>query len=263
MPRLCPLFSGSDGNSYYIGSADSGILIDAGRSTRQIVNALTERGLDMKNVKAVFVTHEHIDHIKGLKVLADKYHIPVCASQGTMEELIAKEAVRAGTVLIPVAKQGMECAGMYIKPFGLSHDCREGTGYVVATSDGRKTAFVTDTGMVTEEIANAVKGCDTAVIESNHDIEMLQCGSYPYMLKRRILSDRGHLSNEVCAETVRELVGTGTTRMILAHLSRENNLPRLAEETTLSVLSRSGMKKNIDFQLYVAKAEDNGLTVLY
>lgn len=263
MPRLCPLFSGSDGNSYYIGSAHNGILIDAGRSAKQIVNALSALELDINNVRAIFVTHEHTDHIKGLKTLAAKYHIKVYASNGTIQELINKELINGKVDIVPIDENGIETNGFFVKPFGLSHDCREGYGYVVHTADGRKTAFVTDTGIITDEIKNAAEGCDTVVIESNHDIGMLQCGSYPYLLKRRILSDKGHLSNEMCADTVSYLVKHGTTRIILAHISRQNNMPCLAEEATVSLLKTNHITRNIDYHLHIAKSDNNAVTILY
>ncbi len=263
MPRLCPLFSGSEGNCYYIGSGTNGILMDVGRSAKQITAALTDLSLDIGNVKAIFVTHEHTDHIRGLKVLAAKYHIPVYASAGTIEALTEKEYITEKTDIRAITLDGMETEEMRIKPFPLSHDCREGFGYTVETADGRKTAFVTDTGIITEEIWNAVRGCDTVVMESNHDEGMLRCGPYPYLLKRRILSEKGHLSNEVCAETVGKLVHSGTTRIVLAHISKQNNIPYLAQAATLSVLEMDGMKQNVDFKLAVAKAQDNGLTILY
>lgn len=263
MPRLCPLFSGSAGNSYYIGSAESGILIDAGRSAKQITQALTDKGLDINNVKAIFITHEHTDHIKGLKTLASKNKIKVYASVGTIEELIEREYINGKVDISPITLEGIEDFGMRVKPFRLSHDCKEGFGYVVETSDGRKTGFLTDTGIITDEIKSAVKGCDTVLIESNHDEGMLRCGSYPYLLKRRILSDIGHLSNETCAETVNELVQTGTTRIILAHLSQKNNIPYLAQAATLSVLELNGMKQNVDFKLSIADSENTTKPILY
>ena len=257
MPKLCPLFSGSEGNCYYIGSSSGGILIDAGRSAKQITNALSEHDIDIKNIGAIFITHEHTDHVKGLKTLAGKNNIKVYSSGGTVSELIKKDMINGRMNVSLIDDDGVECSGMYIKPFNLSHDCREGFGYVVESSDGRRTAFVTDTGVVTDEIKTAVTGCDTVVIESNYDENMLLCGEYPYLLKRRILSEVGHISNDTCAKTVSELVKTGTSRIILAHLSKKNNMPCLAEETTLSLLKTDKMKRNIDYQLNIAKAENN------
>lgn len=263
MTRLSPLFSGSDGNCYYIGSAEKGILIDCGRSAKQITSALSELETDIKNIGAIFVTHEHTDHVKGLKTLASKHHIKVFATQGTIRELADKELINGKVNISPIDCDGMELNGIYIKPFSISHDCREGVGYVISTPDGRKTAFATDTGIVTDEIKSALKGCDTVVIESNYDENMLLAGDYPYPLKRRILSSKGHISNSLCADTVSGLVKTGTTRIILAHISRKNNMPCLAEETTVSQLKLDKMKRNSDYILYVAGHENNHLKIVY
>lgn len=263
MPRLCPLFSGSSGNSYYIGSATDGILIDAGRSAKQIENALKDNDLDIKNVKAIFVTHEHTDHIQGLRVLASRHKIKVYSSAGTISELYGKELINDKVDISAVTLNGIQTDSMNILPFRISHDCCEGFGYVVETSDGRKTAFATDTGYVSNDMKSALEGCDTVVIESNHDIGMLKNGIYPYILKRRILSDIGHLSNDACSEVLVDLVKKGTTRFVLAHLSRENNIPELALQTSLCSLQSNGMKQNTDFILSVAPVANTGGSIIF
>ncbi len=263
MPKLCPLFSGSSGNSYYLESAGSGILIDCGRNAKQIELALREREIDLNRIRAVFITHEHSDHISALKVFASRYKLRVYATEGTGAELRAKGLIKDDTVLLSADYKGVELDSMRITPFPISHDCAEGCGYFVETQDGRRTAFATDTGIITPEIKKALTGCDTVVLESNHDVGMLQCGGYPYILKRRILSDRGHLSNEECARIAAQLVGTGTTRLLLAHLSRENNIPELAEKTALCELQCSGMKKGIDYLLSVVPETGQAVPVIY
>ena len=263
MARFCPLFSGSSGNSYYIGSSQSGILIDCGRSAKQIEAALRENGLDIGMVKAVFITHEHSDHISGLKVLASRHRLPVFASQGTICALEDKNIISEKINITPISLDGTEANDILVRPFRISHDCSEGYGYIVETTDGRKTAFATDTGTVTEDILSALTGCDTVVLESNHDVGMLRCGGYPFILKKRILSDMGHLSNELCAETAVSLVRSGTTRLFLAHLSRENNIPALAKQATLSELEQNGMKIDSDFLLSVLPEAYTGGSVLY
>ena len=149
MTRLCPLFSGSDGNSYYIGSANQGILIDCGRTAKQITEALSRRDIEMKNISAIFITHEHTDHVKALKTLASRHNMPVYATAGTILALEEKNLINPKVNISPISFDGIEVGGNYVKPFHISHDCREGVGYVVETSDGRKTAFATDTGIVT------------------------------------------------------------------------------------------------------------------
>ena len=263
MPKLCPLFSGSSGNSYYLESAGSGILIDCGRNAKQIELALRDRGIEPSGLRAVFITHEHTDHVSALKVFASRYKLRVYASHGTACALIDKGLIKEGTELVTIGCEGVELDNMKITPFHISHDCAEGFGYTVETRDGRRTAFATDTGIICDEIKDCLTGCDTVVLESNHDIGMLQCGGYPYILKRRILSDRGHLSNDDCARTAAQLVKTGTTRLILAHLSRENNIPELAEKTALCELQCSGMKKGTDYLLSVLPEVNTGAPVIY
>lgn len=262
MARLCPLFSGSSGNSYYIGTATSGILIDAGKSAKQLTLALQENDIDIAAVKAIFVTHEHSDHVQGVRVFASKYHLPVFATDGTLAAMEEKNILNDKFEYETIGK-GMEIEGMIVQPFPISHDCAEGCGYVVTTTDGRKTAFVTDLGYVSSKVEKAVKGCDTVVLESNHDVGMLQSGPYPYDLKRRILSEHGHLSNAASAEFSTNLIQNGTTRIILAHLSKENNMPELAYQTTLCALTEKGMKQDVDFILKVAPVQNTAGSVLY
>ena len=263
MTRLCPLFSGSSGNSYYVGSGDHGILVDCGRNAKQLELALLANGLDVKSLRAVFITHEHVDHASGLRVFASRYKLKVYASVGTITALAEKGLINDKVDISPITEEGVLEAGMFVKPFHISHDCREGYGYTVETSDGRKTAFATDTGVVTDEIRSALHGCDTVVLESNHDVGMLRCGGYPYILKKRILSDVGHLSNELCAQTAVELVRNGTTRLLLAHLSKENNIPELARQATLCELEQNRMKQDIDFLLTVVPESYTAGSMIY
>ena len=257
MPRLYPLFSGSSGNCYYIGSANEGILIDAGRSAKQITAALSDNELNISNVRAIFVTHEHRDHVSGLRVLASKYGVKVYASQGTITSMYEKDIINSSVDTAAINSSGITLGDFKVTTFRTSHDCAEGVGYVVETADGRKTAFATDTGIVTNEIMDSLCGCDTVVLESNHDVGMLQNGGYPYPLKLRILSNIGHLSNEVCADTGAKLIKTGTTRIILAHISKQNNIPILAEQSSVCTFTENKLKRNIDYKLYVADESGN------
>jgi phosphoribosyl 1,2-cyclic phosphodiesterase len=256
MARFCPLFSGSSGNSYYIGTASSGILVDAGRSAKQLTEMMRRCELEMDCVKAIFVTHEHSDHVSGLRVLASRHHIPVYASGGTLTALERMNSLNDKFPYGVIDECGMECAGMYIKPFHTSHDSAESIGYLIDTPDGRRVGVSTDLGYMSQEVRAALCGTDLLVLESNHDVGMLNNGPYPYPLKKRILSQTGHLSNEACARELCGFVEKGTTRFVLAHLSAENNTPELAYQTSLCSMRMAGMKEGTDFELYVAPREN-------
>lgn len=260
MARLCPLFSGSSGNSYFIGARSGGVLIDAGRSARQLDGMLKVCGIDPLAIQAVLVTHEHSDHISGVRVFAKKYGLPVYGSAGT---LAAIENTVEGADLRDIG-HGVTLAGMEIQAFPVSHDCAQPTGYRVHTADGRNFCLATDLGYLSDEVKAALQGCDMVVIESNHDVELLRNGPYPYPLKRRILSDKGHLSNAVCASFLPELVKSGVRRFMLGHLSRENNRPQIALTAAENELNKAGFVRDVDYQLAAAPVENTeGRTVIF
>ena len=261
MAKVCPLFSGSSGNSYYIGTGEHGILVDAGRTAKQMEGALSANDINISSVQAIFVTHEHTDHVAGLRVFCSRFGCKVYSSPGTLAALEEKGMLQKVDSSC-IGEETVEAAGMAVRPFPSSHDCAQGYGYRIHMPDGRKVAVATDTGVMTDGVREAVHGCDLVVIESNHDVRMLQNGRYPYYLKRRILSQTGHLSNDDCAVELAELVRSGTTRLILAHLSRENNVPELAYETAKSFLTSVGMRQGTDYLLSVApKASDQKVMV--
>lgn len=252
MARFCPLFSSSSGNCTYIGGASGGILIDVGVSAKRTAEALKSIDVDINSIGAIFVTHEHSDHISGLRVFAGAHGIEVYTSQGTLEALDEMNVLTSkySASIIPAA--GVEVCGMNIRAFSTSHDSRQSVGYVIMTADGRRITVATDTGVITDETMAGFYGSDLVMIESNHDVAMLENGPYPYYLKRRILSKRGHLSNDGCAEAVKALLQSGTTRFILGHLSKENNFPRLAYQTSYAAFCEIGAKEGTDYALAVA-----------
>lgn len=252
MAKFCSLYSSSSGNCTYIGTSQGGILVDIGVSAKRTELALAKIGVDPASVAAVFVTHEHTDHVNGIRVFASRYGTKVYASQGTLEgmESLGIITPKVNTQIIP--ESGIEAGGMFVRPFKTPHDSNESNGYTVATFDGRRIAVATDMGCVTDTVMNALCGCDLVLLESNHDVGMLQNGPYPYFLKQRILSNKGHLSNECCAQTAVKLMESGTTRFVLGHLSKENNIPSLAFETTRSAMTLAGAKENADYILSVA-----------
>ncbi len=252
MARFCPLFSGSSGNCTYIGTSSGGILVDVGVSAKRIECALREREIAPESIEAIFVTHEHSDHIAGLRVLVKRYGYKVVASAGTLDALYDAQVITDGNRAQVMPEEGVEAAGMRVTAFHTSHDSRESLGFRVHTGDERTLAVTTDTGCMTDTIRGALKGCDLVLLESNHDVKMLENGPYPYYLKRRILADTGHLSNECCAAELTALAQSGTTRFYLGHLSKENNFPELAQRTSLTALNASGLQEGKDFTLCVA-----------
>lgn len=252
MARFCPLFSGSSGNCLLVGGSGGNILVDVGVNAKAVEGALAKIDVEPSAIRAIFVTHEHTDHIAGLSVFASRYGITVYASAGTLEFLEEKGLLRDGFESRVIEKTGVEEAGMYIMPFNTSHDSRESMGFRIHTQDDRKIAVATDLGCMTGEVREGITGCDLVMLESNHDIRMLENSSYPYYLKKRILSAVGHLSNDDCAAELCRLAENGTTRFFLAHLSLENNHPALAFQSALCSLTQMGLKQGIDFELAVA-----------
>ena len=258
MLRFCPLFSSSSGYSVYIGDRDGGILVDVGRSAKQTDLMLNKIGVDISSVKGIFITHEHTDHVNGLSVFAARHNIPVYAAPGTLLALKNKGVLSAKHVDIALNTDEISVAGLNIKPFRTSHDCADGRGFVITGCDGvTRAAIATDTGFVSPDLLSTITGCKLVYIESNHDVAMLRSGPYPYTLQKRILSDMGHLSNDACADALCALVNKGTTHVVLAHLSQENNTPHLAYDTSVTTLRDMGALENRDYILKVAEPENN------
>ncbi|MBQ4100894.1 MAG: MBL fold metallo-hydrolase [Oscillospiraceae bacterium] len=253
MARFFTLASGSSGNSTFIGNSDYGILIDCGLSCKKICKHLLENEVDISKIRGIFITHEHIDHIKGLRVLISKYKIPVYARTKTLEYLCDMGEVSKDAKLISVDNE-QTVGDMKIESFKTTHDCVDSCGFVVTTSDLRKVAFATDLGEVSPEIKQKITGADLVVIESNYDERMLLCGDYTYALKQRV--QKTHLSNDECSALLPELVSTGSTRFVLAHLSDNNNMPDIAFKSAECELSKNGFSSGEDYILSVAPRFD-------
>jgi len=256
MSKACQLFSGSSGNSIFIASGNARFLVDVGVSAKRIENALLAIGENPSDLSAIFVTHEHTDHIAGLRVFASRYGIPVFADSPVIEKMIHSGAVTDKVNALPLEKN-MELAGVEVLPFALSHDSVSCHGYRFNLPHQRSIAVCTDTGYVTDSAREVLPGTDLVFLESNHEITMLQNGYYPYPLKQRILSNHGHLSNEACSLFASDLVQHGTTRLVLSHLSRDNNTPDIARQTTLAALHHAGLREDFDFTLRVSAPENN------
>lgn len=262
MAKFCSLFSGSSGNSEYIASGDTGILIDMGRSAKQITDALVQREILPESIKAIFITHGHIDHTKGARVFANRYSVPVYATEATAAELRRCGAVDEKTDLRAL-HSCVEVGGITVECFSTSHDSPGSCGYVATLPDERRISVCTDLGELTPEVCAAIEGTDLVLIESNHDINMLMNGAYPYPLKMRIAGSHGHLCNEDCDKELVRLVKKGTTRLFLGHLSRENNLPELALQSAVAELSMAGMKKGFDYEITVCPPENHDRVVIF
>ena len=218
--------SGSSGNCLLLSNGDTNILIDAGISMRRLATLLAQAGHTMRDIGGVLITHEHSDHISGLNMLLKYYNMQVYAPRTVAYRLHGKLPIVENHLRIIPVGEDFRLGSLTIKAFHTSHDTDESVGYRV---EGQGVfSLATDTGCITEEIEAGLTGAGTVLIESNHDEDMLRYGPYPVYLKRRILSDRGHLSNADCAALARRLAEGGTKRLILGHLSRENNRPEKA-----------------------------------
>ncbi len=262
MAKIVPLFSSSKGNSYYISGNNEAVLVDAGRNCKQLELALLQNEIDTKTIKAIFVTHEHVDHCSSLRVFAKRYALPIYGSSGTLDALVNGDKVDKSADL-RVIEDEVNVGDMLIKRVLTSHDAKESCGYHVTTADKRRCAVVTDTGFLTQDALNALTNSNAVIIESNHDLQMLKNGPYPFILKKRVMSMTGHLSNDDCAKVLPQLVESGVTRFLLAHLSQENNTPRLALDTSKLSLNCAGMTENEDYTIMTAPPETTGKAIIF
>ena len=249
--RFSPLFSGSSGNCSVVIAGNTKLLIDAGMAGKAIEAALAQVGIVPSELDAILVTHEHIDHVKGVGVLSRRFGLPVYANEGTwgaMAELVGN--IGYGKERTFVTGQDFYIGDINVTPFATSHDAAEPVGYTFF-SKGAELVYMTDTGYVSERLRQYAEGADLLFIESNHDIGMLRYGPYPYQLKQRILSEKGHLSNDACGELLKKLYVSGVRRAILAHLSHENNTEQIAYDTVRHALAEDGIAEK-DFFLTVA-----------
>ena len=249
--RFSPLYSGSSGNSSVVSAGGTNILVDAGMTGKAIETALSAVGMTPRELSAIVVTHEHIDHIRGVGILSRRYGIPVYANEGTWKAMAEQVGgLSLGSVRTFITGQDFYIGDVNITPFATSHDAAEPVGYAFFNK-GANLIYMTETGCVSERLREIASGADLLFIESNHDVGMLKNGPYPYQLKKRILSDKGHLSNDACGSLLVKLYSCGVRRAILAHLSRENNTEQLALATVGSALAADGVDKK-DYFLTVA-----------
>ncbi|MCR4706348.1 MAG: MBL fold metallo-hydrolase [Clostridiales bacterium] len=252
---LCPLFSGSGGNATLVCLGDTRLLVDAGVSASRILKALSLLGVAPESISGILVTHEHIDHIKGLPVFVKKTGVPVYANAGTWQGILAKDG-RIPHEMRRVITTGEDfiIGGVNTHPFAIPHDAADPVGYVFSRNGG-KLGVATDLGYLSDSWLAQLHGCQALVLESNHDVDMLRKGSYPEQLKRRILSRKGHLCNEDSARALVTLALGGTQAAFLAHLSGENNQPELALSCAERALVDAGILADGRFFLGMAKTD--------
>ena len=239
--QLYSIASGSSGNCIYLGEEDGGILIDAGISRKRIVTGLERKGLSLDDIKAIFITHEHSDHISGLGPVLRKNPIPVYATADTVSAIWEKTNMNniSPELFHSIRpEEEIEAGEMLVRPFSISHDAVDPVCYTVE-KQGKRAAVATDMGCFDDTIIRVLGQCDSVLIEANHDINMLQVGPYPYSLKMRILGNKGHLSNTSCADLIKEILHKDLKHLVLGHLSRENNFPQLAYRTVLDELEKT------------------------
>jgi phosphoribosyl 1,2-cyclic phosphodiesterase len=262
MVKFCNLYSGSSGNSLFISDGHTKVLIDAGVNGVSIEKSLQSIDEDPQEIDAIIISHDHSDHITGAGVFSRRYDIPVYANQGTWAHMsIVTGSIKARN--IKYFETGLDfCIGdICISSFLIPHDACEPVAFSFLSGRAKITT-ATDIGHMTDELLDKFSGSDLLFLESNHDVNMLLAGRYPYFLKRRILGEQGHLSNESASRAVCSLAEKGMTRFILGHLSKENNYPALAYETTNSALFECGIIIGRDVLLDIAPRDKAG-KILY
>ncbi|MGG0643772.1 MBL fold metallo-hydrolase [Sporosarcina gallistercoris] len=254
--RFSILASGSTGNSIYIENDSGAYLVDAGLTAKRIEAQLAKIGRSMKNVNAIFVTHEHSDHIKGVGVLARKHGVPIYANEKTWQAMDGLVGEIALDQRFQFDMETVHSLGsISIESFAVSHDSVDPMFYVFHEND-RKLAIITDTGYVSDRMKGIIKNADSFVFESNHDVGMLQMGRYPWSVKRRILSDVGHVSNEDAAIAMSDVIEQKETQIYLSHLSRDNNMKDLARMSVEQTLQTCGIVAGEFVHLHDTDAEE-------
>ena len=245
--KVCVLASGSKGNSTYIASLNHHILIDIGLTSLATEKRLRTLGVEPNMIDSIFITHSHIDHTAGLKVFIKKYHPTIYLPYKVYIDL--KEVLLNAEVVFIDHQILLDT--ILIESFKTSHDTEDSVGYLI-TSEGKEIVYVTDTGYISERNLQKITNKDVYIIESNHDVEMLMNGHYPYHIKQRILGDRGHLSNIDSSYYLSKIIGNHTKKVFLAHLSHENNTEKKALDTLYQTLK----KKDITFpSISIAKQD--------
>ena len=245
--EISVLASGSSGNSVYVSSPEASLLIDAGLSGKDIEKRMKKVGVYPEELDGILITHEHNDHIKGAGVFSRRYDLPLYANEDTWNQS-EKCLGKISTDNCKIFEGPFSLGNLDVEPFSISHDAADPVGYILSCQ-GQKIGVATDMGEFSEEHIQKLKGLDFLVLEANHDLEMLINGDYPSYLKRRIRSSHGHLSNDDTAALLPKLVDSNFPKILLAHLSRDNNIPEIAYITVKNALHNAGLKVGKDLHL--------------
>lgn len=248
--NFCSLASGSSGNCQYVATENTHLLIDAGLSGKYIRNALENIDVNPDQIEGILISHEHSDHVKGVGVLMRRYGMKLYVNEGTWSAMKHKVGeVDEDNVIFFKNNGVLRIGDLTVKPFSISHDAADPVGFSL-TSEHAKVCVATDLGVANEGIIDEICDCDLLMIEANHDEEMLKMGKYPYYLKRRILSEDGHISNEYAGALVVRAAKAGrVNQVLLGHLSKENNFPELAYETVRQVVETSNIQVGVDLNI--------------
>ena len=251
---FCPLYSGSSGNSIFVASQNTKILVDVGMTGKSIESALKQINQNPNDIDGIFITHEHSDHIKGAGIISRRYDIPIYANENTWEAMKTKIGnVKENNIKI-IESNSVDIMDMHIANYNISHDAAAPIGYAFY-SGNKKACIATDLGYFSREVKNVIKDADVILLESNHDVEMVKFGPYPYPLKRRILSDVGHLSNDACGQAIVEIMNDKRKHIILGHLSKTNNFPELAYQSVVNILKENYIEIGKDISLNLARRD--------
>lgn len=252
--KFCSLASGSSGNCEYIEYKDTKILVDAGLSGKKVESLLDSIDVDIKSIDAIFVTHEHLDHIKGVGVLARRHNLKVFTNRNTFHKMLpTTKEINSENIFFFENERSFQFKDINVQPINSFHDCSKGSCFTFTGNE--KISIVTDTGFVDQNIMEKIQDSSLYFIEANHDEDMLLQGNYPWHLKQRILSNRGHLSNNSTSNLLQQLLTKNKEIVMLSHLSKDNNLPSLATRTVRDGLLNKNIKEGTDYILEVAPRE--------
>lgn len=260
MLNFCSLYSGSSGNSLFVETEDTKLLIDAGVSSKKIETALTNLSIDPSEINGILITHEHSDHVQGLGTFAKKFHLPVFVNRKTLDAMPKqKEKLDEKNIHLFNLNEKFEIGDLKIKPFAIPHDAANPCGFNIMKED-KKISIATDIGHMTKDIMKHLENSLFLLLEANYDPEVLMYSRYPYPLKTRIAGPTGHLSNELAGKTISFLLQSGLQEAMLGHLSKESNFPELAYKTVVEQLMASHHQEN-SLALSVAKRDTQSKVV--